>query len=308
MLFSVIFKAFYYKKYLLAFLSVLFFTVAVYANHKNIGIIVPLEHEAMTQIVNGIKESLQDQNVKITVKNAYGDPNILLTIIKQMQQQDILMPIGSSTSLMTISHIKNKPIVCVAAAINNKNHPLVTGVNDEISIIKLVDKLPSLYDITLLYSSSEKVAPAVKELKLYAEKNNIVLHKMMINNLTDLPLAVKNSPKNTQAFLILKDHLLASGINILKQEADNRSIPIIASDEGSVIDGATIAIGVQEKEIGVNSGLIAKDVLNGILPKNIPFKLMDSLMLFINSKSFSRQKILTKLEISSLPFQRIEIE
>ncbi|WP_353281698.1 ABC transporter substrate binding protein [Wolbachia endosymbiont (group A) of Aleiodes leptofemur] len=103
MLFSVIFKAFYYKKYLLAFLSVLFFTVAVYANHKNIGIIVPLEHEAMTQIVNGIKESLQDQSVKITVKNAHGDPNALLTIIKQMQHQDILMPIGSSTSLMTIS-------------------------------------------------------------------------------------------------------------------------------------------------------------------------------------------------------------
>ncbi len=37
----------------------------------------------------------------------------------------------------------------------------------------------------------------------------------MIQNLNDMPVAVKNVPENTQSFIILKDHLIVSGINIL---------------------------------------------------------------------------------------------
>ncbi len=95
-------------------------------------------------------------------------------------------------------------------------------------------------------------------LKLYTGKNNISLHTVMRQNLNDMPTAVKNAPENTQSFVILKDHLVVSGINILKQEAFKRRIPIIASYEGSVISGATIAVGVQEKQIGVEAGLMAK--------------------------------------------------
>ncbi|EER21773.1 ABC transporter substrate binding protein [Rickettsia tamurae subsp. buchneri] len=52
-------------------------------------------------------------------------------------------------------------------------------------------------------------------LKLYTGNNNISLHTLMIQNLNDMPVAVKNVPENTQSFIILKDHLIVSGINIL---------------------------------------------------------------------------------------------
>ncbi len=106
----------------------------------------------------------------------------------------------------------------------------------------------------------------------------------------------------------MKDHLIVSGINILKQEAFKRRIPIIASDEGSVISGATIAVGVQEKQIGVEAGLMAKKILQGIEPKDIPFGDMKDLTLFINLKSFVKQDILTKENLSVLPFARKELE
>lgn len=126
----------------------------------------------------------------------------------------------------------------------------------------------------------------------------------MIQNLNDMPVAVKNAPENTQSFVILKDHLVVSRINILKQEAFKRRIPIIASDEGSVISGATIAVGVQEKQIGVEAGLMAKKILQGIEPKDIPFGDMQDLTLFINLKSFVKQDILTKENLSVLPFTK----
>ena len=122
----------------------------------------------------------------------------------------------------------------------------------------------------------------------------------MIQTLVDMPLAVRSAPKNIDAFLILKDHLIVSGINLLTQEAQKRSIPIIASDEGSVINGATIAIGVREKDIGIESAKIAREILQGTNPGDIPQKTMDSLVLFVNEKSMSKQAVLTKEDIVEL--------
>ncbi|MCC8368931.1 MAG: ABC transporter substrate-binding protein [Rickettsia endosymbiont of Oxypoda opaca] len=297
------------KKNLLVFLFFLFAPIIIYAEQKKVAIIVPLEHEAMTQIVVGIKESLSDSDVEIIVKNAHADSNILLSYIKQIKHQniDLIIPIGTSASQTVIAHIKDKPIVCAAAMIDNKNLPLVTGVNDEIKITDSISKLSFLNNITLIYSSSEKVMPEVEELKLYAAKNNISLHLAMIQTLNDLPIAVKNAPRDTQGFLILKDHLIVSGVNILKQEAFKREIPIIASDEGSVINGATIAVGVREKEIGVKAGVIATKILTGTKPSDIPFESMSDLTLFINPVSFAKQKILTKENLSTLPFTNIVI-
>ncbi|KHO02883.1 hypothetical protein JS55_03315 [Rickettsia felis str. LSU] len=298
----------FFKNFFL-FLFVLFITAAIYADQKKVAIIVPLEHAAMTEIILGIKESLKDIDTEIIVKNAHADFNILLAIVKQIKDQDIdvIIPIGTTTSQTVISHITNKPIVCAAAMINSKNLPLVTGVNDEIKITDTISKLPFLQNITLIYSSSEKVIPEVEMLKLYTGKNNISLHTVMIQNLNDMPVAVKNAPENTQSFVILKDHLVVSGINILKQEAFKRRIPIIASDEGSVISGATIAVGVQEKQIGVEAGLMAKKILQGTEPKDIPFGDMQDLTLFINLQSLSKQVILTKENLSVLPFTKKEL-
>ena len=153
----------------------LFFTLSVYATQKNVAVIVPLEHVAMTQIVAGIEESLKAIDAKIIVKNAHADPNILLAIIKQLKDQDIdvIIPIGTSACQTVISHIPDKPIVCAAAKIDNKNLPLVTGVNDEIKITDIINKLSFLQNITSIYSSSEKVISEVEEMESYAKKNNI---------------------------------------------------------------------------------------------------------------------------------------
>lgn len=288
----------------------LFFTLSVQATQKNVAIIVPLEHEAMKQIVSVIEESLSSIEAKIIVKNAHADSNILLAIINQMKEQDIdvVMPIGTTARQTVISHIKNKPIVCAAAKIDNNKLPMITGVNDEIKITDIIGKLPFLQNITLIYSNSEKVMPEVEEMKNYAKKNNISLSLKMVQNLNNLPIAVKNASENTQCFIILKDHLIVSGINILMHEAFKRSIPIIASDEGSVISGATIAVGVQEKYIGLKAGDQAKQILQGTAPKDIPFQNMEGLTLFINLRSFIKQTILTKENLLSLPFIKKELE
>lgn len=65
---------------------------------------------------------------------------------------------------------------------------------------------------------------------------------------------------------------------------------------------------MQEKDIGLKAGEQAKQILQGTAPKNIPFQNMDELTLFVNLKSFIKQKILTKENLAALPFNRKELE
>jgi putative ABC transport system substrate-binding protein len=274
---------------------------------QNVGVIIPMEHSALSQIVQGIEDSLSGEDIKLVIKNAHGDNNIMSTIIRQMADMDIIIPIGTQTSQMAIAHIHNKPIVCTAAKIDPKNGAQVTGVNDEIPVSSSFSKLPMLKDVTVVYSASEKVAPEVDELKKYAASNGINLHSIMIQSLADLPVYIKNADEKTQAFLILKDHLIVSGVNVILQEAWKRKIPLIASDEGSITQGATIAIGVNERDIGVNAGMITKEILHGKKASEIHYKTMDKLSLFVNVKSFAKQNILTQEELYKLGLPLVEV-
>lgn len=277
---------------------------------KKVGIIVPIEHEAMTEIVSGIKEVLSATDTKIVVQNAQGDYNIQLSLIRQMKggDIDIIMPIGTIACQMTISHITNKPIICVAAAvsIDAAKYPLVTGVNDEIPIASSVAKFPKLRHLAVIYSANEKIAPEIELLQDYSEKNNITLHLAMIQTLVDLPSALKTAPRKTQAFLVLKDHMIVSAIGFINNEAAKRSIPVIASDEGSVHVGATMAIGVHEKDIGIKAGEIAKSVINGTKPCDIPYQTISNLAVFFNKDTFNLQNILQKKDLINLSLPIVE--
>lgn len=285
-----------------------FSTFSVYAETR-IGIIVPLEHEAMNQIVEGIKEALSNEIVDIKVKNAHGDINMMSTILKQMNDQDfdIIIPIATSTSQMAISHIKNKPIICTAANITPAVGSKVTGVNDEAVATSALSFLPSIKKIAVIYSASEKIAPEVYELKEYANHHMLDLHMVMAQSLVELPIAIRNIPSDVEAIFVLKDSLIVSGINILIQEAFVRNIPVITCDEGSIVKGATLAIGVREKDIGIKSGLIAKEIISGKDPGIIPYSNLKNLSLFINPEAFAKQNIITEKMINNIALPRIDL-
>ena len=56
-------------------------------NQYVVGVILPMEHEALNQITQGIKEELEqkmNQSVLLKIKYAQGDPNIQRAMIEQL--------------------------------------------------------------------------------------------------------------------------------------------------------------------------------------------------------------------------------
>lgn len=294
------------KKTGFIFLSILLCSSAILLYPKTkikplVGIIVPMEHKALNEIVAGFKQELEDQDVICKVLNAQGDPNIQKTIIQQLVQEkcDLFIPIGTATSQMTLNTAKGHKIVCLAAnpsLIPSQKDTQATLLDDTFSVKDSLSFLhttfPHIKKISLVYSSSEKVADEIPLLEESAHLYGIEIQKLMVHSLPELYTISQAISSDSQAIFILKDHLIVSAMPTLAKQAKQKGIFIMTSDEGSICSGGAFAIGIKESSIGTQGALIAKTILQGTLPQDItPQTINGPFFLFINPTSCSEQGI-----------------
>lgn len=287
----------------LCVLSTVIVLVTKYRNQNNstgicIGIITPMDHTAIHQIISGFKEqftSLYKKPVIFNVQCAQGDATLMRAIIQSFISQNvsIIAPIGKKATQMSMSMVTDQPIIGLAVELSEQERVSqqscnVTGVCDEISRRLQIDMIkniiPNIKKFTIVCSStSEKDFPAIEEIINEAEKQNISVQKCMVQAMNEIYTISKIIDQDSQAIFVLKDHLIVSSINTLVQEAQKRDIPVITSDNGSVENGATMALGIEEKEIGRHGArLTVKVVKKAIQVKTHPVEVIDKLTVFVN--------------------------
>jgi putative ABC transport system substrate-binding protein len=262
-----------------------------------IGIIVPMEHAALSQIIAGFIEKMGDVDVKVL--NAQADSSLQKSIIEQLIQErcDLLVPIGTQASQMTLHLTKEQNVLCLAAntdILPSKPRPHITVLDDECTVQKafslLTDLMPEIKKISLVHSTSDKIYKELHTLEEIANTKGIDIQRLAIHSLPDLYTIQGAIAQDSQAIFVLKDHLIVCGIATLVKQAAFKGIPVITSDDGSVSNGATLAIGIKESDIGREGGLVAKKILEGSAI-NHAVTLTGPLHLFINTKACSQAKI-----------------
>ncbi|MBS0351728.1 MAG: hypothetical protein JSR33_11200 [Proteobacteria bacterium] len=302
------------KKILLSFILLLccflgFSTALAEKTHsdtKTVGIVLPLDHVALRAIVAGFEQTVSQQypgKVKFEVDNAEHDLNIQRSIIQKFinQKVDLIVPVATAPTLMAIAMVKNQPVLGLAAMVPDSVRQKsgmdnrVTAVRDEIDSSKQVAFMqaivPNLKKFTLIYSADDKVIPEANNAIAIAKQAGIQVQPLMISALSELYGASRRIDKNSQAIFILKDNLVASGVNTLVMIANSQRIPLITSDEGTVAAGAVTALGVEEKQIGVEGGKLAAKILNGQSLRDLPIQEISQLMIFINTQAAASQNL-----------------
>lgn len=276
-----------------------------YENTIVIGVVQPLEHKAMDEIVAGFSETLAQNYHKkyvIKVENAQNDNNLQRAIFQKMRDAhyDIIVPIGTVATQMAVAMIHDRPIVSLAAELSEEDRKKlnpchVTVVHDEIPVEKIFqfihEAYPHIKTLSLLHSSSDKVLPEIPKTIAIGKLYGIAIDHYMASTLPDLISVAQSLPTDTQGIFILKDSLIVSGIGTLAKIAAQKKIPLITSDEGSVEDGASFALGVHEKQIGVEGAILTAKVLEGHEACSLPIQEMTRLSIFVNSKSLKEQNL-----------------
>lgn len=270
-----------------------------------ISIIIPVQHAAFDDIINGFKNELSRTvaaDVRIDVENAMGDINLQKSAIGKAinQNVDLLVPVGKGASLMALNLApKQQPILFLAAfitpeSIEAQHKPELMGVIDEIPLdlqlnyIKVA--MPELKKLALVYVSSDKIFDDVKIFIEKAQAAGIKVQNLMVQNMSELYTVASRIESDNQAIFTLKDVMVASGINALVQQANNLKIPLITSDEGTVKNGAAFAVGVDEADIGRQGASIAAAYFNKT-PLKDSIQYMKKISVFINQSACLKQGI-----------------
>lgn len=247
---------------------------------KTVGLVVPMDHAALTDIVQGFKKTL-DKKHTLVVKNAMGDPNLQRSIIQSFvaQKMDLIVPIGTAATQMSTS-IAKKNILGLAS------YPVkgASVLEDEVSsepMIKFM-KQYNIKKLALVYSHNEKILPEVELVKKTCKELEINIQLVPVYTTQDLYAVSKHI--KADGIFILKDHMVVSALPALLK----LKLPIFASDEGSVKDGALCAIGVTEADIGVEGAKLANQLLDG--KKISEISKMKDLKLFTSRKNIGKSE------------------
>ncbi len=265
-----------------------------------VGIIIPIEHPAMDEITRGFEDTLSaelKQKVSFQVMRAQGDMNLQRSMILQLQNQKVglFAPISTQTTEMTASMVHDRPIVGVAALLPDsvRAKSKLALVDDEITPTQILQFIHAIYpkktQLSLVYSNNDKMIPQINEAVSAGAALGIQVEKRMITTLPDLYSVAQSLSPQTEGILVLKDVQVASGIATLVKVADEKHLPLITSDDGTVENGAGFALGVKEYQIGVEGAKVAAKILQGTPPQDIPVVRMTNLSVFINPTALKAQ-------------------
>lgn len=274
-----------------------------------IAVLVPLQHPAMDAIVAGLRAELAAgeyaERAHVTVYNAQADAALQSAILQQLKLKGtpIIMPIGTAATQMAVQQLPGRQIVHLAAKFEQEDRQpgqSVCGVLDELAPEASVDLamalLPGLRKMTVIHSSADKVYPEIAALQARAASCGIEVQRLLVQAQSDLYTMGLQIAEDSEALLVLKDHLVVAGVATLSQFAQTHQIPLIAADEGSVKGGADLAAGVPEASIGRAGASLVKLILAGANAAELPIVRVDDIHLFYRPGCQERLPVCTAAE------------
>lgn len=271
-----------------------------------VHLVIPIEHQALNDIVAGFEETLSAQlpgKVSYKVHNAQGDANLQRSIFQQLAQEKaaLVVPVTTTTTQLALKLIKDKPILSLAAMYREADRTghQITGVLDEIEPTQFVSFLKAIHTdssrVVVIYSADDRRVKEATELEGLLKAQQIPVKRLMIQTLNDLYTISHSLPQDTGSVVMFKDNLVASGVTVLKKVCDDKKILLITSDEGTIKKGASLGFGVTEKDIGIEGGKLAVKILTGTPIQTIPIQHLSDLKIFVNVQFLEKNETLKPL-------------
>ncbi|ANK59027.1 peptide ABC transporter substrate-binding protein [Loigolactobacillus backii] len=299
---------------LVAFLGVAFFqeggvktTAPQEIKKPTIGILQTMSHPALDQITKGTIDQLKKRGyvngktAKIDFENAQGDQSNLKSMADRFDNEDTDLNIGIATPAAQSIANANKTTPLILGAISNPKsaglvsnykHPggNITGVsnltptNDQIRLVREI--MPNVKELGVMYTSGDPSAAAeVKVVRQVAPKYGFKLKEFTVSNSSDVDQVAQTMLQQVKAVYVPTDNTIATAMQTLVKDANNAHVPVFPPAGTMVHDGGLATYGINQYQLGVATGNMAADVLQGkAKPATTPIKIIAKGDLVLNMK------------------------
>ena len=258
-----------------------------------------LTYPILDDSISGIEQSLEanfdSDEINISILNANGDMALIPGMTNEIiaRAPDLIIPVSTPIASSVISAAPETQNIVFSTVTNpddigySKTMRNVTGVSDSVNYSANLDLIlelfPNAKTIGIIYNPTEQNS---------LNGTNIMREILKDKNLEVRLATVSNSSEVASAATLIKDQ-----VDVLFVGPDNTVVsampsivnvfnkPIIASDEGSVKDGALAAISVDYTALGNAVGEISTQILNGKKVADIDNIFFEGNALILNMKS-----------------------
>lgn len=274
----------------------------------NIGIVQLVEHNALDAankgFVDGLKERGFEEGKNLTIdrQNAQADQSNLQNIAQRFvsAKMDLICAIATPAAQTVANATHDIPIVGTAitdyvgaklAKSNEKPGGNVTGTSDMNPVKDQIDLLlklkPTAKTIGVIYCSSEVNSEVqVKAMQEYAASKGLTVKVATISTVNDIQQAAQSLAGSVDAFYEPTDNVIASAMPTLMDITNAAKIPVICGEPNEVKAGGLATYGVDYYKLGVQTGHMAADILEGkAKPADMAIEMPKDLRITINKKN-----------------------
>ncbi len=271
-----------------------------------IGITQITEHPALDLARAGFVEALKDNgfedgnNMEIDFQSAQGDIPTSQTIAQNFvsQNKDMIFAISTPSAQSTFNSTNEIPILITAVTDPveaglvksiEKTQTNVTGTSDMTPVDKqfeLIKKLvPNAKKIGIIYNTSEINSKIQVDMaKEEAKKNGFDIEEVGVSSVNEVSQAMDKLLQNVDAVYTPADNLVASSMSLISNKCNEKKIPIIGAEASHVQLGALATEGIDYKQLGYETGLMAVEILNGKKPHDMSIEYIKNTTLVVNEE------------------------
>ncbi|MGM0181891.1 tryptophan ABC transporter substrate-binding protein [Enterococcus sp. AZ102] len=260
--------------------------------NKTVGVLQYVSHPALDSIYKGVIQGLKNKgyeegkNLTLLFQNGQADQSKLATMSQQLvnKQADALVGIATPAAQALANATSEIPIVLGAVTdpvganlVKNMEKPggNITGVSDKAPIaaqITLATKLlPKAKKMGILYSSAEDNSKyQVAEAKKAAAALGLEVKTYAVPSTNEISQTVQVMGQENDFIYIPLDNTIANAMPSVVAEANKSNTPVIPSVDTMVEQGGLATVGINQFDLGVKTGEMVADVLNGADPATTP--------------------------------------
>lgn len=281
------------------------------ADKKTVAITAIVEHPSLDAVRKGAIEALasegfkEGENLTVNFQSAQGNVATAGQIAKQFSADnpDAIIAIATPTAQAVVSATNTVPVVFsavtepVEAKLVSKldgSGTNVTGASDvlplepQIALIK--ELIPTVKNIGFVYSPGEvNSTVTLKNLKAIAEPQGITIVEAPAQKSSDIAMSAQSLVGKVDVIYTSTDNNVVNAYEALAKVAKEAKIPLVSSDPGVLERGASVVLGVNYHQLGIETGKITARIFKGEKAGDIPVYSAKELDLMVSKKNASEQ-------------------
>lgn len=275
-----------------------------------IGILQFVTHDALDLARTGFVEALAEagyvdgQNIEITVQNPQTNSGALATMSSSLAaSSDLILAIATPAATAVKSALETEgrqvpllftavtdPVAAQLIASAEKPGGFVTGTNDmqpinaQIELFEDLGLVPGTDKIGMIYCNAESNSiTQINLAKAHAESLGFTVEVASIPDASTLVTALESLVnKNIKGLYVPTDNVIASNMQTVNTQMIAADVLTIVGETSMVENGGFITLGADYHALGVLTGEMAVEIIEGTHPKNVPSVGASSFEMVIN--------------------------